>query len=334
MPPNNKQTTSPTRASPLIPIKDEPGDPPLLSPRPTLGPSFATAPIIQARVSAVKTEPTLPTLSTDAIKTRNSAPPSFPTTNQADDKSDNDERLVLGHEADQAPNPVDELTYTPANMLAKAHQIANAIGLHLQQLDLGTALRKDVWLREVKSLKSQTLPQTMIAICGATGAGKSSLLNAVLDDNIVPTSGMRACTAVVTEIGYHNKLMITAEIDFLTLAEWKAELIILLDDLVDKDGKIKCLSDLRSDAGVAWHKVHAVYPLLTPEELVKMTPDEIIAARPDTQHILDSTREVESANSEAFALEIAQYIDSKDQKHNKGKAKETLKANIPALWPL
>ncbi|KAG8685886.1 hypothetical protein FRC08_012861 [Ceratobasidium sp. 394] len=333
MPPNNKQTTSPTKASPLIPIKDEPRDPPLLSPRPTLGPSFTTAPIIQARVLAVKTEPALPPLPADKIKSRNSAPPCFPTTGKADNQPNNDER-VLGHETDQAPNPVDELAYNPANVLAKAHQIANTIGSHLQQLDLGTALRKDVWLREVESLKNQTLPQTMIAICGATGAGKSSLLNAVLDDNIVPTSGMRACTAVVAEIRYHSKPTITAKIEFLTLAEWKAELVVLLDDLVDKDGKIKRLSDLRSDAGVAWHKVHAVYPLLTPEELVKMTPDEIIATHLDTQHILDSTCEVESANLEVFALEIAQYIDSKDQKRNKGKAKESLKADIPALWPL
>lgn len=64
-----------------------------------------------------------------------------------------------------------------------------------------------------------------------------------------------ACTAVVTEIGYHNKNTIAAEVEFLALSEWKAELEILVDDLVDEEGKLKRLSDLRSDSGVAWHKV-------------------------------------------------------------------------------
>ena len=104
-----------------------------------------------------------------------------------------------------------------------------------------------------------------------TGAGKSSLLNAILDgkffvelgvlsltcsvDNIVPTSGMRACTAVVTEIAYHNKPVIEADVSFLTETEWKQELGMLIDDLVDEDGHLRRLTDLKSDAGVAWSKV-------------------------------------------------------------------------------
>lgn len=89
----------------------------------------------------------------------------------------------------------------------------------------------------------------MIAVCGATGAGKSSILNAVLDDNIVPTSGMRACTAVVTEIAYHDKNTIEADVSFLSMEEWIAELKVLLDDLVEEDGQVKKSSDLRTDAG-------------------------------------------------------------------------------------
>ena len=33
----------------------------------------------------------------------------------------------------------------------------------------------------VSSLQNQGTPTTLIAVCGATGAGKSSILNAVLD---------------------------------------------------------------------------------------------------------------------------------------------------------
>lgn len=95
------------------------------------------------------------------------------------------------------------------------------------ELEIGTdLLHKDVWLETLERfvlvrqslilrsriafvrLKNHRLPSTMIAVCGATGAGKSSMLNAILDggqfkllalvvyikmlcsDNIVPTSGM------------------------------------------------------------------------------------------------------------------------------------------------
>lgn len=73
-------------------------------------------------------------------------------------------------------------------------------------------------------------------------------------DNIVPTSGMRACTAVVTEIAYHTKKTIDGDISFLTEQEWRDELAILLEDMVDEDGNVKRTTDLRGEAGVAWSK--------------------------------------------------------------------------------
>jgi hypothetical protein len=60
---------------------------------------------------------------------------------------------------------------------------------------------------------------------------------------------------VVTEIAYHAKKTIDADISFLSEGEWKQELEVLLDDLVDEDGNIKRSTDMKSDAGVAWSKV-------------------------------------------------------------------------------
>jgi predicted GTPase len=56
--------------------------------------------------------------------------------------------------------------------------------------------------KDLKDLQTKfSLPKTVIAVVGKMGAGKSSLINAVLDQlNILPTSGMRACTAVVVEV--------------------------------------------------------------------------------------------------------------------------------------
>ena len=60
---------------------------------------------------------------------------------------------------------------------------------------------------------------------------------------------------MVTEIAYHTKKTIDADVSFLSEAEWKQELEVLLDDLVDEDGNLKRSTDMRSDAGVAWSKV-------------------------------------------------------------------------------
>lgn len=64
-----------------------------------------------------------------------------------------------------------------------------------------------------------------------------------------------ACTAVVTELAYHKKPTIDADISFLSEKEWRDELKVLLQDLVDDEGTIKRANDLKSDAGVAWSKV-------------------------------------------------------------------------------
>ena len=72
---------------------------------------------------------------------------------------------------------------------------------------------------ELKKLSSDnSLPETLIAVVGTTGAGKSSLMNALLDHaNILPTSGMKACTAVVVQISDNRKNKdYEAEIEFLS----------------------------------------------------------------------------------------------------------------------
>ncbi|KAJ7700013.1 hypothetical protein B0H17DRAFT_274436 [Mycena rosella] len=251
-----------------------------------------------------------------------------------------------------------EIAYTPEYALQQGLKMINKMASSIQGLQLGPR-RQEVWLRETASLRSQGAPSTLIAVCGATGSGKSSILNAILDDNIVPTSGMRACTAVVTEIAYHKKKTIDADVSFLSEAEWKAELKILLDDLVDDDGNLKRSTDMRSDAGVAWSKVHAVYPTILQEKLVTMTPEQIIAKDPKIAKILGATKNIVAKDSKVFASEIAKYIDSvddrkrgKDKKKDKsdkskdkslmdkvkeaaGKSKSKKNdAKTPALWPL
>lgn len=63
--------------------------------------------------------------------------------------------------------------------------------------------------------------------------------------------GRRACTAVVTELSYnYSGDTIRAEGDFLTEDEWRAELHILRDDLIDDEGNCRRVSDEGAEAHV------------------------------------------------------------------------------------
>lgn len=68
-----------------------------------------------------------------------------------------------------------------------------------------------------------------IGVVGDTGAGKSSLLNALVhEDCVLETSGWRACTAVCTELsylhegeGYVGEVRLKSAVIFLQYAVFK-----------------------------------------------------------------------------------------------------------------
>jgi hypothetical protein len=78
------------------------------------------------------------------------------------------------------------------------------------------------WLAQMNKLRKQlSRNRTVVGVVGNTGAGKSSVINALLDEErVVPTSCMRACTAVVTEISWNESdkpsEKYRAEIEFIS----------------------------------------------------------------------------------------------------------------------
>jgi predicted GTPase len=71
------------------------------------------------------------------------------------------------------------------------------------------------WVQQIEALQKHKVDTpTIIGVVGNTGAGKSSVVNAMLEEErLVPTNCMRACTAVVTESMY----ILPAQIPFHTL---------------------------------------------------------------------------------------------------------------------
>jgi ABC-type glutathione transport system ATPase component len=76
--------------------------------------------------------------------------------------------------------------------------------------------RLATWIKALDSVDAKIAAglKTVIAVVGATGAGKSSTINAVLGhENLVPSNCLRACTSVVTELSYHDNDQIKAEVE-------------------------------------------------------------------------------------------------------------------------
>jgi ATPase subunit of ABC transporter with duplicated ATPase domains len=110
-------------------------------------------------------------------------------------------------------------------------------------------------------LKQEVDTPTIIGVVGNTGAGKSSVINAMLEEErLVPTNCMRACTAVVTEMSWNSSKLpgekYRADIEFISAAEWQKDLELSLSELIDANGQVsRDCTNPDSEAGIAYAKV-------------------------------------------------------------------------------
>jgi len=171
-------------------------------------------------------------------------------------------------------------------------------------------------------------------VVGNTGAGKSSVINAMLDEErLVPTNCMRACTAVVTEISYnHGDIPYQAQVEFITPADWEKELKTLFEDLLDGDGKVsRDCSNQDTDAGIAYAKIKAVYPKKTKEDIANSSVQKMLQ---DVSHVLGKSKGIEETDSLRFYKRLQHYVDSKEKStgdKDKDKKKEPREMEF---WPL
>ena len=131
------------------------------------------------------------------------------------------------------------------------------------------SVRKDI-SAEITKVLQQAPPYVIIGLLGGTGVGKSSLLNALLNEgSILPTSGSRGCTAAVIELRFNRELLECQDqatvykgvIEFISLDDWKVELGLLIEECCD-DATEKVSSRVRKEneeAASAWAKIDSVY---------------------------------------------------------------------------
>ncbi|CAC5380156.1 unnamed protein product [Mytilus coruscus] len=172
----------------------------------------------------------------------------------------------------------------------------------------------DNWRKELEELEKQLIiPKVTIAVVGATGAGKSSLINAVVDQfSVLPTSGTQACTSVVVKIEKNEdgEQHYEADIEFLSREEWQKEHDVLIKDMTKNDGTMKnTRPDEQSEAGVAFLKMRAVYGQFS-------SLDDLNGENNITSH-LGTMENLKSNTLQEFSCDIEKYIVStkEEEKH-------------------
>ncbi|RYP15066.1 hypothetical protein DL765_005960 [Monosporascus sp. GIB2] len=194
------------------------------------------------------------------------------------------------------------------------------------------------WLQSLKDLLPQAkTPQYILGVVGSTGHGKSSLINALLQETqMVPTNCVRACTAVITEISWNPsdnpEERYAANIEFISKEEWRYELDHLFSDLMQSDGSLAGdATNKATDAGVAWAKIRAVYPHITKEALAE-TDAGSLADDPAASNLLGATKTIHRATAQTFYKDIRVYVDSK-QKSSYSGSKDTTSDKHDKLNP-
>ncbi|OJT13324.1 hypothetical protein TRAPUB_10090 [Trametes pubescens] len=155
----------------------------------------------------------------------------------------------------------------------------------------------------------------MVNELATTGAGKSTLINALL--------GLG-----VTEIAYNPNKNLKADIEYLTAAEWKEEVNVLLEDLRDPTSSVNT-----EEVEVARAKVKAVYPSVDFHALKTMTADELLAQNSALSIILGNTVRIVENSPARFSQELSRYLDSQEGLFEPPTNKEP-SVVPPAYWPL
>lgn len=224
---------------------------------------------------------------------------------------------------------------------------------------LGPDTQAEQWLEAIQELKEKAKPtRTVIGVVGNTGAGKSSVINAILQEeryalhtwshahqryrqlaplqstdlpnSLIPTNGMRACTASATEISWNDSddpaQLYRAEVDFVTREDWATELRNLFHDILDGTGQVSSdCNNPDTEAGLAYAKIKAVYPRQTKALLCSSSPDQLAQERA----VLDTVGSVKyltAADAPTLFRELQRYVDSKD--------KGTEQESEMEYWPL
>jgi GTPase SAR1 family protein len=161
------------------------------------------------------------------------------------------------------------------------------------------------------------IPRILVGLLGCTGAGKSSLISAFVEEkSIVPSCSFRATTAVAVEVAWNPsndpESAYRAEVEFISSQEWLDEVNFLLREIKARPDGEELKVGSTSDAGIAYSKVAAIYPDVSSLPLKKITASRLNKTR-DLSIVLGSTIHIQGSSAKRLSELIKKYIVSDNQ---------------------
>ncbi|KAK2833465.1 hypothetical protein Q5P01_017354 [Channa striata] len=156
------------------------------------------------------------------------------------DKSDKGKRK-LDHQDEwsnfQSPTKKQQCASMPGSNTEEVilYYVKNTMRYTYERLHVKEETKLNAFLMS-KIRDLDTDKRELVGVFGKTGAGKSSLINAVIGEkNLLPSGSISACTTVMIKVEANMlNLKYEAEIEFITKEEWKDELWYLYHNLGEK----------------------------------------------------------------------------------------------------
>ncbi|XP_048468926.1 nuclear GTPase SLIP-GC-like [Rhincodon typus] len=174
--------------------------------------------------------------------------------------------------------------------------------------------------KKMQQLKEKCLQENIyIGVFGQSGAGKSSLVNAVLkEQSLLPTSSSGACTSAIIKVQSYRSRKFKAEIQFLSEQDWNDELKLLVELCEKEDNDDEVDDEDDKDVEMAKKKLQTMYqdygPEKSYEELIKM----------------NVYQDIPKSGKKIFSEDTAQGLSMKLDPYIRSRSFQTSKA----YWPL
>ncbi|XP_022608137.1 nuclear GTPase SLIP-GC-like [Seriola dumerili] len=203
-------------------------------------------------------------------------------------------------------------SYSEEIILSDVKNTMNYVHMRLQNED---NTRFNAFLKN-KICDLETDKRELVGVFGKTGAGKSSLINAVIGvKNLLPSGSVSACTSVMIKVEANkNNSKYEADIEFITREEWKDELWSVYHVLRDADQEKEDDDDYRDTV----EKLSALYG----EEWENIPPENLMDSKyfREIPEFLFSKRKILTCESaEELSAKFVKYTRSDSKVGQSGK---------------